>query len=157
MPTVCKDPRIKTARASWARLAGLALAGLLAAGALGAQAPAAQQKPTPHSRRDPFKTLIIPPGSGKGQPLNLPAGKAGLLIDRLQVQGIAIGGPTGPVALVAEGDETYFLRPGDRIYDGVVERLEPSGIEFQRTRALAKGQTVGAEVTRGIVSAGESQ
>lgn len=157
MPTVSKDPRIKTARASWARIAGLALAALLAAGALGAQAPAAPHKLTPRSRRDPFKTLIAPPGSGKGQPLDLPAGKAGLLIDRLQVQGIAVGGPTGPVALVEQGDETYFLRPGDRIYDGLVERLEPSGIEFQRTRALAKGQTVGAEVTRGIASEAESK
>lgn len=116
---------------------------------LPAQTPAAHPR---HSGRDPFKSLIPPPGEGKAGPLNLPGGKAGLLIDKLVVQGVAVGGPTGPVALVAEGAETFFLRPGDHIYDGVVVRIEPQGIVFQRTKAMDKTQQVGGEVTRAIAA-----
>lgn len=147
--------RKRGASALWARLAVLSLLVPAAAGWLPAQAAAAARGPSQHaaSSRDPFKTLIAPPGTqGRAQLPNRPPGQAGLVIHELQVQGVAIGGPTGPVALVLGTDkETYFLRPGDRIFDGIVVRIVPGGIVFQRTQAINKGETVGAEELRSIV------
>ncbi len=104
-----------------------------------------------HGRRDPFHSLI-PAAVGKGQRRsNRPPGRAGLEIDRMTIQAVAIGGPTGPVALVADSSgATYFLRPGEQIFDGVVLRLTPNGMWFRRTRSVAIGQSVGAKVFRGI-------
>lgn len=103
-------------------------------------------------QRDPFHSLIPKAGSGKGAPdLDRPAGRAGLEIAELTVQGVAIGGPTGNVALVeGRSGTTYFLRPGEQIFDGVVLRLTPNGIWFRRTKTVAKGQLAGQEAFRAI-------
>lgn len=105
-----------------------------------------------NGHRDPFHSLIPPAGSGKGRAAtDRPPGRAGLEIAKLSIQGVALGGPTGNVALVASASgETYFLRPGEDIFDGMVLRLTPNGIWFRRTKAVATGQAVGAQTFRGI-------
>lgn len=104
-----------------------------------------------NGQRDPFHSLIPKAGSGKTVELNRPAGRAGLEIDQLTVQGLAIGGPTGPVALVAgRSGGTYFLRPGEHVFDGVVLRLTPEGIWFRRTKVVANGQVSGQQTFRAI-------
>lgn len=103
-------------------------------------------------QRDPFHSLIPKAGSGKAAvDLNRPEGRAGLEIDQLSVQGLAIGGPTGPVALVAgRSGATYFLRPGEHVFDGVVLRLTPDGIWFRRTKVVANGQVSGQQTFRAM-------
>ncbi|MGH9525161.1 MAG: hypothetical protein ACRD2F_00685 [Terriglobales bacterium] len=103
-------------------------------------------------RRDPFHSLIPKASSGKpGAPTNRPPGRAGLEIGQLTVQGLALGGPTGSVALVAgRSGGTYFLRPGEHIFDGVVLRLTPNGIWFRRTKVVSNGQVAGQQTFRAI-------
>jgi hypothetical protein len=99
------------------------------------QAPAQPRSSAPYLERDPFKALIQPEPQGKGKAAAPPRapGLAGIGVDELTVQGVATGGPTGPVALISSPDNrTYFLRPGDRVMDGQVIRIDPNGIWFQR-------------------------
>lgn len=124
-----------------------------------AQTAKPDEPAAPETGRDPFKTLILPPsvGVGKAAAPDRPPGKAGLGIDDLTVQGVAVGGPTGPVALVAgRGGQTYFLRPGDEIFDGEVTAIRPDGVVFRRTRAVYKGQSAGEEAFRAVAGGGEA-
>jgi hypothetical protein len=83
--------------------------------------------------RDPFRALIEAPRPGEAAPEVRGPGKASLAVDEVIIQGVALGGPTGPVALVmGKEGATYFLRPGDHLHDGVVVRIEPNGILFQK-------------------------
>jgi hypothetical protein len=60
-------------------------------------------------------------------------------VDEIAVIGVALGGPTGNVALVSGHDEhTYFLRSGDHIHDGVVLKIEPNGVLFQKRSRSAE-------------------
>ena len=85
----------------------------------------------PHWERDPFASLEPKRGSGKPA-IRLP-GKAGLTVAILQVQGVAVHGPDGNVALVADPEgRTYFLHPGDQIHDATVVSIDAGGIWFNR-------------------------
>lgn len=83
-------------------------------------------------RRDPFRPIVPPKPAG---PPVLPNGRGGLEVDHLRVVAVAMGGPKGPVAMVANAaGHTYFLRPGDQIFDAEVIRMENDGIWFERTK-----------------------
>ncbi len=107
----------------------------------GAPAPAARRVDIPAPAaprpfwwtRDPFRPIIPPKPAG---PPVRPAGRAGLSVDHLRVVAVALGGPDGPVAMVANTrGQTYFLRPGSSIFDAQVIRLESDGVWFERTHA----------------------
>ena len=86
----------------------------------------------PSWTRDPFQPIVPAKPSG---PALRPPGRAGLEVGHLRVVAVALGGPTGPVAMVAStAGHTYFLRPGDLIFDAEVIRLESDGVWFERTR-----------------------
>jgi len=110
----------------------------------------ASAKPVAHpvARRDPFQPLI---NQDKGGPLTaekLPPGKAGLVIATVRVDGVAKG-PNGMIAIVANPqDRVYFLRVGDRMYDGRVERVDMSGVLFHEIGQDAFGKPVEREVTK---------
>ena len=60
------------------------------------------------ARRDPFSSLIGNKDRPGGVPEHLPAGKAGLVVATLQVDGI-ISGPNGMIAIVSNTqDRVYF-------------------------------------------------
>lgn len=87
----------------------------------------------PRWKRDPFQPIVPPRAAG---PQKLPPGRAGLEVDHLRVVAVALGGPRGPVGMVAgAAGHTYFLKPGDRIFDARVLRLNTDGIWFERIRA----------------------
>ena len=100
---------------------------------------------------DPFRTLIEPAKPG-AKPHARPLGRQGLGVEDLKVEGVAVGGPLGPVALVASLDErTYFLHPGDRVFDGVVSRIEATGVWFRRVPPPGeRGPGSGGEVFRKV-------
>jgi len=124
-----------------------------------AQAPpeGAGTKPLPAtSRRDPFEPLVGISKEGGGP--NLPPGKAGLVIGTTRVDG-TIKSPEGMLAVVSNPQErVYFVREGDKLYDGSVEKIGLDGVVFRENSKDAFGKPVEREVTKRIYnSAGEQQ
>lgn len=102
----------------------------------------------PQGRRDPFITLVGKQTGGSGPALNLPPGKGGLQVSTLILQGI-VSGPNGMIAVVANPQKSvYFLRVGDELFDGRVEKIEITGVSFHEVGKDAFGKPVEREVTR---------
>jgi hypothetical protein len=115
-------------------------------------AAAAQASTSPAAsapRRDPFDPLLNKSnGSGAPAPDRLPPGKAGLMIGTLRVNGL-VNGPNGMIAVVSNPQQrVYFLREGDRIFDGQVLRITMEAIAFQQTGRDAFGNSLEREITR---------
>lgn len=121
-----------------------------------ADAPAA--KPTPAAgRRDPFLPLVNEQTNAAGN-LHLPPGKAGLVVASVHVDG-TVSSPNGMIAVVSNPEQrVYFIREGDHLYDGTVEKIGLDGVTFRETSKDAFGKPVERVVTKRIyASAGEQQ
>jgi Tfp pilus assembly protein PilP len=114
------------------------------------------KKEAPAARRDPFAALLSKARPGNGEPANLPPGKAGLIINTLRVQGI-VQGPNGMIAVVSNPDQrVYFLRDGDKLYDGSVEKITLGAVSFHEVGKDAFGKRIEREVTKRLYqSSGE--
>jgi hypothetical protein len=111
------------------------------------------------TRRDPFAPLLGKTEGGGGSPLqNLPPGKPGLVISSLRIDGI-VSGPNGMIAIVSNAqDRVYFLREGDRLFDGQVEHITMDGISFHQSGKDPFGNAVEREVAKRLNSTpGEQQ
>src|SRR5713101_3232642 len=108
------------------------------------------------ARRDPFESLIGRQ-QGKGAP-NLPPGKAGLQVSTLRLDGV-VKAPNGMIAVVSNPQaRTYFLREGDHLYDGNVEKITMDGVSFHEEGKDAFGKPVERQVNKRIYSSsGEQQ
>jgi Pilus assembly protein, PilP len=106
-------------------------------------------------KRDPFVALV---NSSKGPTEHLPPGKAGLVIGTLTVQG-TVQGANGMIAVIANPDQrVYFVRQGDRLYDGEVEKISLDAVTFQQNTKDAFGKPIERTVVKRIYpSAGEQQ
>lgn len=106
-------------------------------------------------KRDPFVALV---NTSKGGAEHLPPGKAGLVIGTLTVQG-TVQGTNGMIAVIANPDQrVYFVREGDRLYDGEVEKINLDGVTFQQNTKDAFGKPIERTVVKRIYpSAGEQQ
>jgi hypothetical protein len=106
-------------------------------------------------KRDPFIPLV---NDKKPNGPPLPPGKAGLVIATVRVDG-TVKAATGMLAVVTNPDQrTYFLREGDRLYDGDVEKIGLDGVTFKENSKDAFGKPVERLVTKRIYpSAGEQQ
>ena len=89
---------------------------------------------------------------------NLPPGKAGLQVGTLRLDGI-VRAPNGMIAVVTNPQaRTYFLREGDQLYDGRVEKIAMDGVSFHEVGKDAFGKPVERQVNKRIYSsAGEQQ
>jgi hypothetical protein len=104
------------------------------------------------ARRDPFEPLLGKDKGGDAGPMNLPAGKPGLLISSLRIDGI-VNGPNGMIAIVTNPQErVYFLREGDRLYDGQVQHITMDGISFHQSGKDPFGNSVEREVAKRLNS-----
>ena len=127
--------------------------------AAGAEAkPGGTEREVKVARRDPFESLV---GREKAQAeaaKNLPPGKAGLLVASLRLDGI-VRSPNGMIAVVTNPQaRTYFLREGDQLYDGRVEKIAMDGVSFHEVGKDAFGKPVERQVNKRIYSsAGEQQ
>lgn len=170
-----KAPQVKpVATALKTQKAVLPTATAKAAGKL---APAASVKPipavasAPHAamvipvaehpvpRRDPFDPLVDKAkDTPAGPQAPLPAGKPGLVVSSLRVDGI-VRDPNGMIAIVSNPQmRVYFLREGDRLYDGDVEHITMEGISFHQSGKDAFGKPVEREVTKRLYpTPGEQQ
>ena len=111
------------------------------------------------ARRDPFSALIGNKDRMAGVPEHLPAGKAGLVVATLRVDGI-INGPNGMIAIVSNTqDRVYFLRDGDRLYDGEVKKISMEGISFHQSGKDPFGKPVEREIDKRLypITSGELQ
>jgi hypothetical protein len=110
------------------------------------------------SRRDPFDTLLTKAHAGNGTPENLPPGKAGLIVETLHVDGI-VHSPNGMIAIVSNAQQrVYFLREGDKLYDGSVQKIALDGISFNEMGKDAFGKPLERVVTKRLYpSPGEQQ
>ena len=109
-------------------------------------------------RRDPFDALLNKPSQGTGTPQNLPPGKAGLVVGTLRVDGI-VGGAHGMIAIVSNPQQrVYFLREGDKLYDGSVQHITLEAVSFQEVGKDAFGKPLERQVTKRLYpSPGEQQ
>jgi Tfp pilus assembly protein PilP len=107
-------------------------------------------------RRDPFESLVNRQQGGPAK--NLPPGKAGLQVSTLRLDGI-VRAPNGMIAVVSNPQaRTYFLREGDQLYDGRVEKIAMDGVSFHEIGKDAFGKPVERQVNKRIyASAGEQQ
>jgi hypothetical protein len=119
-----------------------------------AAAPASK-KDVITAKRDPFQPLV-----SDTKPLHgpLPPGKAGLIIATVHVDG-TVRSPSGMLAVVSNEDRrVYFIREGDKLYDGDVEKIGLDGVTFKENSKDAFGKPVERMVTKRIYqSAGEQQ
>jgi Tfp pilus assembly protein PilP len=109
------------------------------------------------ARRDPFESLV---GRQKAASdlKNLPPGKGGLQVSTLKIDGI-VHGPNGMIAVVSNPQQrTYFLREGDQLYDGRVDKIAMDGVTFHEVGKNAFGKPEERQVNKRIyTNAGEEQ
>ncbi len=125
--------------------------------------PATPRPPAPvlsevrQARRDPFESLIGR-NQGKGAAPNLPPGIHGLQVSTLRLDGV-VKAPNGMIAVVSNPQSrTYFLREGDHLYDGSVEKINMDGVSFHEEGKDAFGRPVERQVNKRIyASPGEQQ
>ena len=108
------------------------------------------------ARRDPFASMVGREQAGTRT--DLPPGKAGLQVGTLRLDGI-VRSPSGMIAVVSNPQSrTYFLREGDQLYDGRVEKIAMDGVSFHEVGKDAFGKPVERQVNKRIyASAGEQQ
>jgi len=123
-----------------------------------AKKPADATEPAKIARRDPFESLVARQQAAAKGISNLPPGKAGLQVSTLRVDGI-VKATNGMIAVVTNPQaRTYFLREGDRLYDGAVEKISMDGVTFHEEGKDAFGKPVERQVNKRIYSiAGEQQ
>ena len=119
-------------------------------------APAESESKT--ARRDPFESLTSRQEAAARAGANLPPGKAGLQVGTLRLDGI-VRAPNGMIAVVTNPQaRTYFLREGDQLYDGRVEKIAMDSVSFHEIGKDAFGKPVERQVNKRIYSsAGEQQ
>jgi Tfp pilus assembly protein PilP len=109
-------------------------------------------------RRDPFESLTSRQDAAAKMAANLPPGKAGLQVASLRLDGI-VKAPNGMIAVVSNPQSrTYFLREGDQLYDGSVDKIALDSVSFHELGKDAFGKPVERQVNKRIYSsAGEQQ
>ena len=107
------------------------------------------EKPSSNvARRDPFEPLVSKQRPGGEIPKDLPPGKAGLMISTLRIDGV-VRGPSGMIAVVSNPQQrVYFLREGDQLYDGRVEKISMEAVSFHQTGKDAFGKPVERQVSK---------
>jgi Tfp pilus assembly protein PilP len=129
---------------------------LTASPAADTNAPAAKPAISEAGKRDPFVPLVNEHKAGGGGPV-LPPGKAGLVVATVHVDG-TVSSPNGMLAVVSNPDQrVYFLREGDRLYDGDVEKIGLDGVTFKENSKDAFGKPVERTVTKRIYSSAGAQ
>jgi hypothetical protein len=125
------------------------------AGAPGEAAPTEAEVKV--ARRDPFESLIGRQRDSEAIK-NLPPGKAGLMISALRLDGV-VRAPNGMIAVVTNPQQrTYFLRDGDQLYDGRVDKISMDNVSFHEVGKDAFGKPIERQVDKRIYpSPGEQQ
>ena len=110
------------------------------------------------ARRDPFDPLLNRSSAGNAAAENLPPGKSGLVVGTLHINGI-VRGSGGMIAIVSNPQQrVYFLREGDKLYDGSVDHITLEAVSFHEFGKDAFGKPLERQVTKRLYpSPGEQQ
>ena len=113
------------------------------------EAPAASQPSGGGRRRDPFRAIVVETAADDDVPVTYPPGKPGLVIGQLQVQGIAHSIDGTWIAVVDNNTgRAYFLRENDKLYNGVVSKINPDSVVFIEETTDSSGQQTSREVVK---------
>ncbi len=123
-----------------------------------ATAASGTQAPAKVARRDPFNPLVGTQQTSGPSTEHLPPGKAGLVVSSLRLDGI-VRGPNGMIAVVSNPQQrVYFLRDGDQLYDGRVDRISMEAVAFHEVGKDAFGKPVERQVAKRLYpSSGEQR
>jgi Tfp pilus assembly protein PilP len=82
-------------------------------------------------RRDPFVSLLKPVSPDQGPKTRRP-GMEGFLIQEVALKGI-VKTPKGYTAMLLGTDgKSYFVGPGQRLFDGVVTAIDATTVTFRQ-------------------------
>ncbi|MGH9790096.1 MAG: hypothetical protein ACRD5W_02700 [Candidatus Acidiferrales bacterium] len=110
-------------------------------------------------RRDPFEALVRKGTAGQaGSSRIRPAGVAGVDVATMRLDGV-VRSASGMIAVISTPqNRVYFVREGERLFDGVVERISLDGMVVRERGQDAFGKPVDRLVTKRLYpSAGEGQ
>jgi hypothetical protein len=124
-------------------------------------AKASAAKPAPIkatvAKRDPFESLLTRASATNAPPENLPPGRAGLVVSTLSIDGV-VKAPNGMLAVVSNPQHrVYFLREGDKLYDGSVDHITLEAVSFHEIGKDAFGKPVEREVTKRLYATSGEQ
>lgn len=87
----------------------------------------------PQGRRDPFMNLVKPvPGGGAEADRKRRPGMEGFLIQEVALKGV-VRDRSGFIAILLGTDgKSYFVRNGQRLYDGVVTAIDAASVTFRQ-------------------------
>ncbi len=124
-----------------------------------AKPPAAKPAPPKATvaKRDPFESLLSRASATNAPPENLPPGRAGLVVSTLSIDGV-VKAPSGMIAVVSNPQHrVYFLREGDKLYDGSVDHITLEAVSFHEIGKDAFGKSVEREVTKRLYATSGEQ
>jgi len=104
------------------------------------------------SGRDPFLNPLLRKKGANGDRAvdkgNPPPGIAGTFIAEAVLKGISIK-ENGKLAIVkGNGNRAYFLREGDRLFDGYLKKIHRDSITLVRVTKMRSGKVLTKEVTK---------
>jgi hypothetical protein len=107
----------------------------------------------PMNRRDPFlnPTALKPKGAPADEELSRgPAvpGIAGMYIGQVKLLGTSIGEESRTAVFEGTDKRVYFLRAGDRLYDGFVKSIGLDAVVLVRETRFRSGNTTVEEITK---------
>ena len=105
------------------------------------------------NRPDPFlNPLLKKKESNKDQEISRglpPPGIAGTFIAEAELKGISIQEDGRRLAIVrGNGDRAYFLREGDKLFDGYLKTIHRDSITLVRVTEMRSGKVITQEVTK---------
>lgn len=101
-----------------------------------------------HGKRDPFVSPIVE--RGKVHVACTGTGRQCLEVGDLTLQGV-VKGPSGFIAVVVNGEHTYFLRERDPLANGDVELITQDSIHLRERYQDDLGRTQTRQVVRKVV------
>jgi hypothetical protein len=106
----------------------------------------------PSNLSDPFlNPLLKKPGAEGDKEMDRglpPPGIAGTFIEEAVLKGISIK-EDGRLAIVnGSGNRAYFLREGDRLFDGYLKEIYRDSIKLVREIKMRSGKIITQEVTK---------
>jgi len=106
---------------------------------------ASSGRSTRGGRRDPFVSPVVE-RSGN-MPVCTGSGKKCLVVGELSLHGV-VHSSNGYIAVVMNGDHTYFLRENDPLADGAVERITRDTLVLRERSSDALGRPLMRQVTK---------
>jgi Tfp pilus assembly protein PilP len=110
----------------------------------------------PQGRRDPFVSLVKPVSTGRDARPR-PSGPEGFLIQEVGLKGV-VKTPAGYTAMILGTDnKSYFVKTGQRFYDGVIVAIDGSSVTFRQEVADPLSPVRTREVKKSLYSSEEAR